>query len=1138
MATDSSFRFWRPGINFRAKFESQSETDELEDMLRSIELGQRQQHALLTSPSWHSESIHSRESTTSHIRRVPDLIRQRSKRLRPSWLSAVQSGDTGTTEGPLELEQDATCASASSSISSTSQHSHLNTEQIAVLYPPPGMPCQHDLVRSPAQREVPLAMKVRRLKKEQKKLQKKLVADPHADLQRRISLQQGQQVYSPNVSDESQLSAHTSLDPHGSSSGNRPTWRRSLLKIGGLTKRRRQVIPMPSDFDSKSELRAYLNPVEDILPIPQIPELPAESPPKYYRDDDGMVPKLGEPSLFTEPVVEAPISTTNHQADPPQSTYRVPIGSRRMKCDACHSPIRVSEHYYQCNKCNEGDRIICSACSYNGELCRHNLSWRIHSVKHVDLDTGLTPSSEAEAIATRNATLGCYDRILLLDSDIQTAKQSTTRPDVQVCSPNDIEHNPEKVSLDGFEAFQKLEHLYRHNEKDSHVEVTKKIEERDPQQSSDRKLEKSLKRREADLKQREHVLVIREKECTLRGRELDLQERENDLDEREAALNKQDVSSLSKPPLSPSALSGTTMLDASSLATHDSLEMLADRVQEDTSESGNLPDQVSSEIHAAEQYKQEVHTESLPGIRSHANSGKRKSRTSQTDTTASSPQTSESLSRNSSKNDKRYNNDGNDDDEEPSADEGEPKRRKPSSPLPNGPQRLLACPYAKWNPARYTERNQLEKQYRSCSGKYLTDVSRLKQHLYRVHKRPEHHCARCYAIFASQEDLDVHSRQDEPCAISECSFVEKFTEDKMKQLKKKRPGKSVEQSWYIIFGILFPDAPPPDSPWIDDHILSSPTSLVNEDHADPRTANLLEIFNQQLSHHQDVASHAWLASREARDLLNATLALSMTEMLRRISPTNTPSFDRTPSIYVSPDSVHPPSNSTMQTPSSSLPPSPSTPKLPSTRKILPVRDLSPLHALQVDLERQLRHGGGVESKSTYSNPTSATVAHINHDTTAWQTQAWPIGSDDIELPDIEDCDKYMDDDPDYGLRFGLGIGEAISTDNNMFDFGFGLPATEADSTTTKFEHRLEFRAVSLSSLQNISLATDISGLDVKPFDINNSADSTAANGNTARLTTTKMNGNSMRSVDSGYASNPHSRQNSRRENNNSNNIVT
>lgn len=41
-------------------------------------------------------------------------------------------------------------------------------------------------------------------------------------------------------------------------------------------------------------------------------------------------------------------------------------------------------------------------------------------------------------------------------------------------------------------------------------------------------------------------------------------------------------------------------------------------------------------------------------------------------------------------------------------------------------RRLLACPYFKYNPARYSEMNSSEKDYRSCSNKYLPTIARLK----------------------------------------------------------------------------------------------------------------------------------------------------------------------------------------------------------------------------------------------------------------------------------------------------------------------------------------------------------------------------------------------------------------------------
>lgn len=51
------------------------------------------------------------------------------------------------------------------------------------------------------------------------------------------------------------------------------------------------------------------------------------------------------------------------------------------------------------------------------------------------------------------------------------------------------------------------------------------------------------------------------------------------------------------------------------------------------------------------------------------------------------------------------------------------KRRRQRDKAPASEELLLACPYPKQNPERYSERNLVEKQYRGC---LLTDIPRLK----------------------------------------------------------------------------------------------------------------------------------------------------------------------------------------------------------------------------------------------------------------------------------------------------------------------------------------------------------------------------------------------------------------------------
>ena len=54
------------------------------------------------------------------------------------------------------------------------------------------------------------------------------------------------------------------------------------------------------------------------------------------------------------------------------------------------------------------------------------------------------------------------------------------------------------------------------------------------------------------------------------------------------------------------------------------------------------------------------------------------------------------------------------------------KRRRQNPPISNSQQRLLACPYSKYDISRYSEMNVREKRYRGCASCYISDISRLK----------------------------------------------------------------------------------------------------------------------------------------------------------------------------------------------------------------------------------------------------------------------------------------------------------------------------------------------------------------------------------------------------------------------------
>ncbi|KIV79825.1 hypothetical protein PV11_07372 [Exophiala sideris] len=130
---------------------------------------------------------------------------------------------------------------------------------------------------------------------------------------------------------------------------------------------------------------------------------------------------------------------------------------------------------------------------------------------------------------------------------------------------------------------------------------------------------------------------------------------------------------------------------------------------------------------------------------------------------------------------------------------------------------LLACPHAKFNPEMYSERNTNPTQasYHKCASKILTSIARLKQHLYRVHRRPEHYCSSCYEAFKNEEARSRHERL-RTCPIIDCPFAEKMSPDQYQAIKRRRLGEDCVEAWFAIFRTLFPNARRlPDNPYVE-----------------------------------------------------------------------------------------------------------------------------------------------------------------------------------------------------------------------------------------------------------------------------------------------------------------------------------
>jgi hypothetical protein len=143
---------------------------------------------------------------------------------------------------------------------------------------------------------------------------------------------------------------------------------------------------------------------------------------------------------------------------------------------------------------------------------------------------------------------------------------------------------------------------------------------------------------------------------------------------------------------------------------------------------------------------------------------------------------------------------------------------------------LLACPYAKHDINTYSELNRTpnQKLYRRCASTYITGIPRLKQHLYRVHQRPEHYCSRCFIEFSKKEELENHSRQTPACLTTNCPFEEKMTMAQFKAIKRRKPGRTTANSWFDIFNILFPDSILPSNPHVSRGPESPPMEIIRQ----------------------------------------------------------------------------------------------------------------------------------------------------------------------------------------------------------------------------------------------------------------------------------------------------------------------
>lgn len=164
------------------------------------------------------------------------------------------------------------------------------------------------------------------------------------------------------------------------------------------------------------------------------------------------------------------------------------------------------------------------------------------------------------------------------------------------------------------------------------------------------------------------------------------------------------------------------------------------------------------------------------------------------------------------------------------SDDEDGSQRRPGPKRPKNddggqqPQRLFACPFWKHDPGRH----------RACFGKRLDRICRVKQHLVRSHM-PAFYCDRCLAVFPSPERKRAHLRDERAtCVFDDAARLDGITSEQRTELSRKPrghgraggggggggPPPDARSQWFAVWAVVFPDLPPPASPYVDDHGLS------------------------------------------------------------------------------------------------------------------------------------------------------------------------------------------------------------------------------------------------------------------------------------------------------------------------------
>jgi len=827
------------------------------------------------------------------------------------------------------------------------------------------------------------------------------------------------------------------------------TLKSPLSNLVHRVKRDKSAVPSLDDFPSKPALREYLNP--NRVEASVIAELPANLPP-YTPFEDSTRTEDNEP---VGPPEDAPKQEPMPECAPCKKDSPVlpmPSGSMKaMRCDFCQSPIKQNEVYYHCSICEDGDRMLCTACDAAGRSCRHPLTEKVRNVvrAHVqperpDAATSTKTAAQLDPPHHHAATLL---GVVLPPSAPETFPRAETAGQCHGCAG--MASLPHRMSV--------VDHTTAkgHDRRDGQSYETTEARNETQGLLELRSREKDVLFREKELALRERELAIREQQAVLREREAMLSERERVLAQQQVQSNllqRKDlavgVGAQFQAPETSVPISSTTEAEFPvSRSVSLTSQPHSDSPQSQTRDGGadddaddDSIDYLSKARHVIEALSEILYQE--PHVRSRTTKRKAGAQSGSGSWSASPGSHFNFIPHGTSAGGRAPNDEEEDESGSGSTPPKKPKHDPESLALPD---KLFACHFCKHNNSRYSEQNLREKQYRGCSSGYWPDISRLKQHLYRVHWR-RHHCSRCYAKFDSKQSLDRHSQH--ACTAQECPYPEKFGDDKYNEIRRKRPTNSPEEVWYTIYSILFPGSPPPSSPYVDNVNLPSPSAASPSVPVSPDNLGVLgELFESRLNQHQQEPQQAWLRDPGARDFLRQQLKESMAELLRRIPGVDSPSaehafLDVSPHSTVAPDSAR--RSSVSQTPISSVPPSPATGSTNATGSFSDAQWLLRSHRHSFSRPFPARYArrkveAAVESEMAHA-------PHLPPANNSMSGLVFPdIGCHD-PANDRDDEVDDEDDDKDETTSWKAGdeaLGLALTTSNFVFDFEPELQSSQA-----------------------------------------------------------------------------------------------